>query len=123
MSEFRKVRWGYEYISDNGLSYEVGEVSSEFNVIIDHFDDMFEISENFMIMPSYVDYVFGPITDIKDIKAYLDWRIPIYENHERKMVFSIDEPTECYLGFKEEKSDVLIRVTKEQFIEMAAKTR
>ena len=123
MSEFRKVRWGYEYISDNGISYEVGEVSSEFNVIIDHFDDMLEISENFCVMPSYVDYVYGPITDIKDIKDFLDWRIPRYENHERKMRFSIEDVQECYLGLKEEYYEPIERVTKEQFIEMANKTK
>ena len=131
MSKLAKMAWGYEYTSDNGIAYEVGEVSGEYNVIVDNFLDICELFDgNILIKDCFVDYVYGNLIngdedDIDDIKEWLDKRITQYENHERTIRFYRDivgrEDTlyECYLGLAEEKREQTVRITREQLAEMA----
>ena len=114
MGYVRKERCGYEYMSDNGIVYEIGENGADFNIVIDTFldyDDKFiEWGPfNFHI----VDYVMGDMED-QEVLEWLDERIEKYENHERILRFYNHEPCECYIGLKEEKYEARKRVSKEE---------
>ena len=116
MGKIVKVRRGYEYISDNGIVYEIGENGADFNIIIDNFSDYDEDSEYEVLEPfnsHLVDFVFGDIED-EDVLDWIDNRIERYENHERVVRFYGDGPCECYIGFKEEKYLEWKRVPKEE---------
>lgn len=128
MGQIRKSRCGYEYVSDNGIVYEIGENGAEFNIIIDTFMDLGtdeDLMEKFdMFMPftnNLVDYVFGDIED-KDVLEWIDERIERYENHERTVRFYYNEPCECYIGLKEEKYETRLRLSKEEFFAKANDT-
>lgn len=114
MGYVRKARVGYEYVSDNGVVYEIGENGADFNIIIDNFSDYDEDSEYeelYAYGSHLVDYVFGEIEDPETID-WIDNLIERYENHERVVRFYTDEPYECYIGFKEEKYIEWKRVPK-----------
>ena len=116
MGQIREVRCGYEYVSDNGVIYEIGANGADFNIIIDYFSDYDEDSEYEELHPygsNLVDYVFGEIED-PEVIEWIDERIERYENHERVVRFYTDEPCECYIGFKEERQEVRKRVPKEE---------
>ena len=116
MGQIRKERCFYEYVSDNGIVYEIGENGADFNIIIDNFSDYDEDSDFEELHPYgsiLVDYVFGEIED-PDVIEWIDNRIERYENHERVVRFYNDEFCECYIGFKEEKRVVRKRVPKEE---------
>lgn len=131
MSKIEKRAWGYEYTSDNNIVYEIGEISGEYNAIIDSFSDIWEMFDtNVLIKDKLVDYVYGNLIrgddfEVEQIKNWLDWRIPHYENHERIVVFYRDivgkEDTtyECYIGFAEEKYERPVRISRERLAEMA----
>lgn len=131
MSKLEKKIWGYEYTSDNNIAYEIGEISGEYNVIIDSFSDIWEMFDtNILIKDKLVDYVYGNLIhgdepEVEQIKKWLDWRIPYYEEHERTIRFYRDivgrEDTlyECYIGLAEEKCDQAVRISKEQLAKMA----
>ena len=135
MSKLEKMAWGYEYTSDNGIAYEVGEVSSEYNVIVDNFLDICELFDgNILIKDCLVDYVYGDLMsddegDVDDIKGWLDKRIAQYENHERTIRFYRDivgrEDTlyKCYLGFAEERCEQSTRISRERLEEIAREDR
>ena len=116
MGQVRECRCGYEYVSDNGIVYEIGENGADFNIIIDNFSDYDEDSE-YEELHSYgshlVDFVFGDIEDVEVIE-WIDKRIARYENHERVVRFYNGEFCECYIGFKEEKQVARKRVPKEE---------
>lgn len=119
MGQVRKVRCGYEYVSDNGIVYEIGDNGADFNIIVDSFmdlDDKFEelAPYNFRL----VDYVMGDIED-PDVIDWIDERIERYENHERTVEFYDHELCECYIGLKEEKYEVRKKWSKEDFFEKA----
>ena len=131
MSKFAKKTWGYEYTSDNGITYEVGEVSSEYNVIVDSFSDVWDMFDtNVLTKDKLVDYVYGDLMsgnrlEVEEIKRWIDERIARYENHERTVRFHRDiigrEDTlyECYLGLAEEKHEHSTRISRERLAEMA----
>ena len=131
MSKLEKQAWGYEYTSDNGITYEIGEVTSEFNVVIDNFMDICEMFDTIVLIQTrLIDYVYGNLMwgdedDIADIKDWLDDRIARYENHERTVRFYRDtmgaEDTlyECYLGLDEEKYEESTRISTGALIKMA----
>jgi hypothetical protein len=119
MGQVRESRCGYEYVSNNGIVYEIGDNGADFNIIIDSFmdlDDRFEelAPYNFRL----VDYVMGDIED-PDVIDWIDERIERYENHERTVEFYDHELCECYIGFKEEKYEVRKKWSKEDFFEKA----
>ena len=114
MGYVREARVGYEYISDNGVIYEIGENGAEFNIIIDTYSDCEEQYEELHAYGSHlVDYVFGEIEDPETIE-WIDNRIERYENHERVVRFYNGEFCECYIGFKEEKHLPIKRVSKDE---------
>ena len=62
MSKLEKTRSGWEYTSDMGITYAVGEVSTEFNVVIDEFMDVHELFDcEAMIKNALVTYVYGDL--------------------------------------------------------------
>ena len=135
MSKLEKKPWGYEYLSDNGISYSVGEVTAEYNVIIDHFEDISELFDGtVLIQDQLVDYVHGNLmngdwTDVDDVKDFLDYRIERYENHERTVRFYRDvqgaEDTlyKCYLGFEDEQSEHAVKIPTPTLLKIAREDR
>lgn len=130
MSKLEKKPWGYEYLSDNGIAYDIGEVTAEYNVIVDTFMDISELFDgNVLIKDHLVDYVHGDLmygdeSDVEDIKDFLDGRIAQYENHERTVRFYRDvqgvEDTlyKCYLGFDYEKYDAATKIPVTMLLKM-----
>ena len=135
MSKLEKQPWGYEYLSDNGISYTVGEATAEYNVVIDNFDDISELLDGTVLIHDHlVDYVHGNLMygddfDLEDIKDFLDYRIEKYENHERTVRFyrdvrgSEDTLYTCYLGFEEEKSEDAVKIPTSVLLKMAREDR
>ena len=132
MSKLEKQEWGgYEYTSNSGIVYEIGEVSSEYNVIVDNFMDISELFDaNILIHDKLVDYVFGNLMngskyEIEEIKQWIDDRIFKYENYERTVRFyrnvmgSEDSLYECYLGLEDEEYEEAIRISAGQLLQMA----
>ena len=117
MGKIVESRGFYEYVSDNGIVYEIGENGAEFNIIIDTFLDYDDRKEFEVFGPfnyHLVDFVCGEIED-EEVIEWLDERIERYENHERVIRFYSNEPCECYIGFKEEIHETRKRVSKEEF--------
>ena len=114
MGKIVESRGLYEYISNNGIVYEIGMNGAEFNIIIDTFIDY---DDKFIEWGPFnfhlVDYVMGELDD-SELIDWLDKRIERYENHERILRFYNHEPCECYIGLKEEKHDTRKRVLKEE---------
>ena len=119
MGKIRETSYGYEYISDNGIAYDIGANGADFNIIIDTFLDVEEEFETLAPLKShFVDYVFGEIDD-EDVLEWIDERIQRYEDHERTMRLYVDEPIECYIGFKEEKYETVKRMSKDELLRLA----
>ena len=116
MGYIRKERNFYEYVSDNGVVYEIGDNGADFNIIIDAFMDL---DEKFDKLAPYnfhlVDYVMGDIEE-EGVLEWIDERVERYENHERKVQFYYDGLCECYIGLKEEKHEEIQRMSKDEFI-------
>ena len=114
MGKIIESRCGYEYVSDNGITYEIGENGADFNIIIDTFMDYDEKFDKFGPYNFHiVDYVMGDFDD-PELIEWIDERIERYENHERALRFYSHEPCECYIGLKEEKHETRKRFTKEE---------
>lgn len=135
MSKLEKKPWGYEYLSDNGIAYDIGEMTAEYNVIVDTFMDIIELFDaNILIKDYLVDYVHGDLmcgdeSDVEDIKDFLDGRIAQYENHERTVRFYRDfkdvEDTlyECYIGFDDKKSEITTEISMAMLLKIAREDR
>ena len=114
MGKIVESRGFYEYVSDNGITYEIGANGADFNIIIDTFVDYDEVCNDFGPFGFHiVDYVMGELDD-PELIEWLDERIERYENHERILRFYSNEPCECYIGFKEEMHETRKRVSKEE---------
>ena len=127
----------WEYTSKSGLKYTIGEVTAEFNVIIDDFEDVMELFDtNVLIQSHMVTYVYGDIEhgdeeERNDIKEWIDAIIDQYEKHERKVQFyrnvvgrdDINTLYECYIGTEKEIGSVAIQITKDEMIEVAEEDR
>ena len=119
MGKIVETRCGYEYISDNGIAYDIGTNGADFNIIIDTFMDLDEKFDEFS--PFYfhlVDYVMGDVEE-EDVLEWIDERIERYENHERVVRFYDKGVCECYIGLKEERYEKSIRISKEEFMAKA----
>lgn len=118
MGQIRKLRYGYEYVSDNGIVYDIGDNGAEFNIIIDAFIDYHDRFDGLVIF-SYclVDYVCGDMED-DEVLEWIDERIERYENHERVVKFYSDKLYECYVGLKEERHLIPNRISKEELDKM-----
>ena len=111
MSKLEKKYGAWIYTSDRGNKYTIGQITEEYNVIIDEFDDIIELFDaNVLVYDKLITYFYGDMDD-KDTKEYVDEVIDDYERHHRKVQFIRDiigrEDTlyEVYLGTEEEKTD------------------
>ena len=111
MSKLEKKYGAWIYTSDRGHKYTIGQITEEYNVIIDEFDDIIELFDaNVLVHDKLITYFYGDMDD-KDTKEYVDEIIDDYEKHHRKVQFIRDimgrEDTlyEVYLGTEEEKTD------------------
>lgn len=128
-SKLEKKPWGWEYVSKSGLEYIIGEVTTEFNVVVDFFGDIDEIFDcNTSIESKLIGYVYGDLKeDFDSIKYWLDKRIETYEKHERTVSFYTNLIGrsdayilyECYIGTKEKRDTEVVKITKERMYEIA----
>lgn len=121
----------WEYTSKSGLKYTIGEITAEFNVIIDDFEDVNELFDcDALVHSCLITYVYGNLNDERDredMKGWIDAIIEAYEKHQRTVQFynnimgMNDENTlyECYIGTEEYKPDQVKKITKEEMIKMA----
>ena len=132
-SKLNKQRWGWEYISKNGKKYSIGEITAEFNVVVDDFDDISEMFDGEAIVLSHpIDYVYGDLVrDTIEIKEWLDNRIDKYEKHERTVKFYTNLTVrsdsnvcyECYIGAEEKKRDKTRRIERNRLLRIANEVR
>lgn len=122
-SKLEKKPWGWEYVSKNGIGYTVGEVTADFNVVVDEFDDINELFDSeALILAKPIDYVYGDLErDSNEIKEWLDDRIDKYEKHERTVKFytnllsrdDTDVLYECYIGTDWRREERVKTISKE----------
>lgn len=121
--------WGWEYVSKNGIEYIVGEVTADFNVVIDDFNDINELFDcEAIILAKPIDYVYGDLKrDSKEIKEWLDARIETYEKYERTVRFypnlikrgDAGVLYECYIGSEKKQINRGKRITKNVMLKIA----
>lgn len=111
MSKLEKKYGTLIYTSNSGHKYIIGEITSEYNVIIDEFNDIVDLFDtNILVYDKLITYFYGDMND-EDTVEYIDEMIDNYEKHKRKVKFIRDivgrENTlyEVYLGTEEEKED------------------
>ncbi len=135
-SKLERKYGAWEYTSQSGLKYTIGEVTAEFNVIIDDFDDVVELFDGNIIVESHmVTYVYGDIEhgddeERKDIQEWIDAIIDKYEKFERKVRFyrniigrDCETLYECYIGTEMEVESKVTRVSSNEFKKMAEEDR
>ena len=132
-SKLTKKPWGWEYVSKNGNSYSVGEVTMEFNVIVDDFDDVNELFDCEALVHSHlVDYVYGDLVcHSNEIKEWLDARIETYEKYERTVKFypnliKRDDAGvlyECYIGSEKKQVKRGKRIAKNVMLKIAEEVK
>lgn len=131
-SKLERKYGAWEYTSKSGLKYTVGEVTAEFNVIIDDFMDVVEMFDtNVLVESQMVGYVYGDLEhgdkeDIKYIKEYLDYVTYKYEHFERTVRFyrdiigkNTDVLYECYIGKEKENKICPIKISYDKMKEIA----
>ena len=121
--------WGWEYVSKNGIEYSVGEVTADFNVIVDDFNDINELFDSeAIILAKPIDYVYGDLADdSREIKEWLDERIEAYEKYERTVKFypnliKRDDAGvlyECYIGTEKKKVNRGKRISIGRMLDIA----
>ena len=117
MSKLEKKYGAWIYTSDRGNKYTIGQITAEYNVIIDEFDDIIDLFDtNVLVYDKLITYFYGDMNDDDTVK-YVDKIIDYYEKHQRKVKFVRDvvgrEDTlyEVYLGIEEEKEEVPKRIS------------
>lgn len=117
MSKLEKKYGAWIYTSDRGNKYTIGQITEEYNVIIDEFDDIIDLFDtNVIVYDKLITYFYGDMNDDDTVK-YVDKIIDYYEKHQRKVKFVRDivgrEDTlyEVYLGTEEEKEEVPKRIS------------
>ena len=129
MSKLEKKYGAWIYTSDRGNKYTIGQITEEYNVIIDEFDDIIELFDaNVLVHDKLITYFYGDMDD-DDIVKYVDKIIDYYEKHQRKVKFVRDivgrENTlyEVYLGTEEEKEEVPKRISCMDMFRIAKEDR
>lgn len=117
MSKLEKKYGAWIYTSDRGHEYTIGQITAEYNVIIDEFGDIIDLFDtNVLVYDKLITYFYGDMDDDDTVK-YVDKIIDHYEKHQRKVKFVRDivgrENTlyEVYLGTEEEKEEVPKRIS------------
>lgn len=117
MSKLEKKYGAWIYTSDRGHEYTIGQITAEYNVIIDEFGDIIDLFDtNVLVYDKLITYFYGDMDDDDTVK-YVDKIIDHYERHQRKVKFVRDivgrENTlyEVYLGTEEEKEEVPKRIS------------
>lgn len=129
MSKLEKKYGAWIYTSDRGNKYTIGQITEEYNVIIDEFDDIIDLFDtNVLVYDKLITYFYGDINDDDTVK-YVDKIIDYYEKHQRKVKFVRDvvgrEDTlyEVYLGTEEEKEEVPKRISCMDMFRIAKEDR
>lgn len=117
MSKLEKKYGAWIYTSDRGNKYTIGQITEEYNVIIDEFDDIIDLFDtNVLVYDKLITYFYGDMDDDDTVK-YVDKIIDHYEKHQRKVKFVRDivgrEDTlyEVYIGTEEEKKGAAKRIS------------
>lgn len=128
-SKLTNKPWGWEYVSKNGIAYTVGELTFEFNVVVDEFNDINELFDSeAIVLAKPIDYVYGDLErDTNEIKEWLDDRIGRYEKYERTVRFypnlmKRDDAGvlyECYIGSEKKQVNRGKRISKESMFKIA----
>lgn len=129
MSKLEKKYGAWIYTSDRGNKYTIGQITEEYNVIIDEFDDIIDLFDtNVLVYDKLITYFYGDMNDDDTVK-YVDKIIDYYEKHQRKVKFVRDvvgrEDTlyEVYLGTEEEKEEVPKRISCMDMFRIAKEDR
>lgn len=129
MSKLEKKYGAWIYTSDRGNKYTIGQITEEYNVIIDEFDDIIDLFDtNVIVYDKLITYFYGDMNDDDTVK-YVDKIIDYYEEHQRKVKFVRDivgrEDTlyEVYLGTEEEKEEVPKRISCMDMFRIAKEDR
>ena len=128
-SKLTKKNWGWEYVSKNGVEYTIGEVTAEFNVVVDDFNDINELFDcEAIILAKPIDYVYGDLErDYNEIKEWLDERIETYEKYERTIKFypnlmkrsDAGVLYECYIGLEKKQVNRGKRISISRMMDIA----
>ena len=117
MSKLEKKYGAWIYTSDRGHEYTIGQITAEYNVIIDEFGDICDLFDtNVLVYDKLITYFYGDMDDDDTVK-YVDKIIDYYEKHQRKVKFVRDivgrEDTlyEVYIGTEEEKEEAAKRIS------------
>lgn len=117
MSKLEKKYGAWIYTSDRGHEYTIGQITEEYNVIIDEFDDIIDLFDtNVLVYDKLITYFYGDVDDDDTVK-YVDKIIDHYEKHQRKVKFVRDivgrEDTlyEVYLGTEREEKGAAKRIS------------
>lgn len=129
MSKLEKKYGAWIYTSDRGHEYTIGQITAEYNVIIDEFGDIIDLFDtNVLVYDKLITYFYGDMDDDDTVK-YVDKIIDYYEKHQRKVKFVRDivgrENTlyEVYLGTEEEKEEVPKRISCMDMFRIAKEDR
>lgn len=129
MSKLEKKYGAWIYTSDRGNKYTIGQITEEYNVIIDEFDDIIDLFDtNVLVYDKLITYFYGDMDDDDTVK-YVDKIIDHYEKHQRKVKFVRDivgrEDTlyEVYIGTEEEKKGAAKRISCMDMFRMAKEDR
>ena len=133
MSKLERKYGAWEYTSNRGIKYAVGEVATELNVIIDEFPDINELFDyEVLVKDSLVDYVYGNIEkDLTEIKDFIDEVVDEYEKHKRTVTFytnhqgrdDSDILFKCYIGKEKEVKEKSLRISKQYMKKIAKEIR
>lgn len=128
MSKLEKKYGAWIYTSDRGHEYTIGQITAEYNVIIDEFGDIIDLFDtNVLVYDKLITYFYGDMDD--DTVKYVDKIIDHYEKHQRKVKFVRDivgrEDTlyEVYIGTEEEKKGAAKRISCMDMFRMAKEDR
>ena len=79
MSKLEKKYGAWIYTSDRGNKYTIGQITEEYNVIIDEFDDIIELFDaDVLVHDKLITYFYGDMDD-KDTTEYADKIIDHYD--------------------------------------------
>lgn len=130
MSKLEKKYGAWEYTSKRGIKYSVGEVTSEYNVIIDEFPDVNELFDyEVLVKDALVSYVYGSIErDFTEMKDFIDEIVDEYEKHKRTVKFytnhcgrdDSDILFSCYIGTEKRVREKSLGISK-QYMQKIAK--